>query len=42
MNRIIFDDKNRIFKLDTPNSSYMIKIADEDGFLLHMYYGKRL
>ena len=42
MNRIIFDDKNRIFKLDTPNSSYMINIADEDGFLLHMYYGKRL
>ena len=42
MNRIVFDEKNRIFKLDTPGSSYMIKIADEDGFLLHMYYGKRL
>ncbi|MBQ6024922.1 MAG: alpha-galactosidase [Lachnospiraceae bacterium] len=42
MNKIIFDENNRIFKLDTPGSSYMIKIADEEGFLLHMYYGKRL
>lgn len=39
---IIFYEQNRVFKLDTPNSSYMIKIADTDGFLLHMYYGRRL
>ena len=40
--KIIFDEQNRVFKLDTPNSSYMIKIADTDGFILHMYYGRRL
>ena len=34
--------KDRIFKLDTPRSTYMIKIADEEGFILHMYYGRRL
>ncbi|GHU95594.1 alpha-galactosidase [Clostridia bacterium] len=33
---------NRIFKLDTPNSSYIIAIVDDEGFVGHAYYGKRL
>lgn len=39
---IQYDEKNRIFKLDTPNSSYMLGIVDEEGFVGHVYYGKRL
>ncbi len=39
---ITFNEKDRIFKLDTPKSTYMIKIADEEKFVLHLYYGKRL
>ncbi|MBQ3969158.1 MAG: hypothetical protein II685_01585, partial [Clostridia bacterium] len=32
----------KLFKLDTPNSSYIFRTADADGFILHMYYGKRI
>ncbi|MBR4726029.1 MAG: alpha-galactosidase [Lachnospiraceae bacterium] len=35
-------DGGKLFKLDTPNSSYIFRTADNDGFILHMYYGKRL
>ena len=36
-----FEKKDRkIFKLDTPGSSYIIEVAD--GFVLHAYYGKKL
>ena len=38
---IIFDEKRKIFKLDTPGSTYAIKIF-EGGYLLHLYYGKKL
>ena len=43
-NRIIdgYNIESIIFKLDTPNSTYMIRTADKDGFLLHMYYGRKL
>ena len=34
--------KNIRFKLDTPASTYMLQTADTDGFLLHVYYGRRL
>lgn len=37
---IQFDEKSRIFRLTTQNSSYQMKI-DKYGFLLHLYYGKR-
>ncbi len=36
-----YEDK-RIFKLDTPNTSYIMAIVDEDNFLGHVYYGSRL
>lgn len=39
---IVYNEEKRIFRLDTPGSSYMIKIADEENFVLHMYYGRRL
>ena len=32
----------RIFKLDTPGTTYMLQTADADGFILHLYYGRRL
>ena len=39
---ITYYDRERIFKLDTPNSTYMIEMVDKEGFMLHMYYGRRL
>lgn len=36
------DDVKALFKLDTPNTSYVIGVVDEEGFLGHVYYGKRL
>lgn len=39
---ITYYEKERVFKLDTPNTSYMIGIVDEENFVGHIYYGKRL
>lgn len=39
---ISYFEKERIFKLDTPNTSYMLGIVDEENFLGHIYYGKRI
>jgi alpha-galactosidase len=36
------EKKNIRFKLDTPASTYIMQTADTDGFLLHVYYGRRL
>lgn len=38
---INFDSKNRIFKLDTPNSSYVIGVVDSDQ-LVNLYYGSKI
>lgn len=38
---IIFDEKNKVFKLDTPNTSYLIGIYDEN-YLLNLYYGAKI
>ncbi len=38
---IQFDENRQIFKLDTPNTSYVMGIVD-GGYLGHIYYGKRL
>lgn len=35
-------EKERLFKLDTPNSSYVCGIFDPEGFMLHLYYGKKI
>lgn len=39
---ISYIEEARIFKLDTPHSTYMFMLADKEGFMLHMYYGRRL
>lgn len=38
---IIQDDKNRVFTLQTRNTTYQLK-ADENGVLLHTYYGPKI
>ena len=32
----------RVFQLDTPNTTYLIGIVGTEGFLGHLYYGKKL
>ncbi len=38
---ITFDEKTRVLKLDTPNTSYLIGIVDEK-YLGHIYYGNKI
>ena len=38
---IVFDKENRVFSLQTTNTTYQMK-ADEHGVLLHLYYGDRV
>lgn len=35
---VTFNSEKNIFKLDTPDSSYLIKVSPT-GYLLHLYYG---
>lgn len=37
---ICFEEKNKIIKLDTPDTSYVMGVAD--GYLGHAYYGKKI
>lgn len=39
---ITYNAEKRIFKLDTPNTSYIMGVQDRFGYLLHYYYGKKL
>ncbi len=39
---ISFNGRERVFRLDTPGSTYLINIVDEAGFLCHTYYGRRI
>ena len=39
---IQYNSEKRIFKLDTVNTSYLIGITDEEGFLGHIYYGAKI
>lgn len=39
---ITYYEKERIFKLDTPKTSYVIGIVDEENFVGHIYYGKKI
>lgn len=38
---IIYDSKNKTFKLDTATTSYIIKIYDEN-YILNLYYGAKI
>jgi alpha-galactosidase len=35
---IIYLEKEKLFKLDTPHTTYIIGIVGEEGFLGHAYY----
>ena len=35
---ITYNEENRTFKLNTPNTTYMIGIVDEENFIGHIYY----
>ena len=39
---IKYYEDEHVFKLDTPKSTYMIGIVDEEQFVGHIYYGKRI
>ena len=39
---IQYFEKENIFLLNTPKTSYIIGIFDEEQFLGHLYYGKRI
>ncbi|MDE6908951.1 MAG: alpha-galactosidase [Lachnospiraceae bacterium] len=39
---ITYNEKQRVFQLDTPNTTYMIGIVDEENFIGHIYYGRKL
>ena len=39
---ITYFENEKIFKLDTKNTSYVIAIVDKEGFVGHAYYGKKL
>ncbi|MFT4144474.1 MAG: alpha-galactosidase [Mobilitalea sp.] len=39
---IKYYEQERVFKLDTPKTSYLIGIVDEEAFAGHIYYGKKI
>lgn len=39
---IKFFEKHKVFKLDGKNTSYIIAIVDEEQFLGHVYFGKKI
>ncbi|MDV4150507.1 alpha-galactosidase [Clostridium sp. AL.422] len=39
---IKYIEKNRTFKLDAKDTSYIIAIVDEENFLGHVYFGKKV
>ncbi len=39
---ITYNKEKRIFKLDTKNTTYMMGVVDDEGFLGHVYYGNRI
>ena len=38
---ICYDEKSRVFKLDTARSSYVFMV-EESGYLSHLHYGGRI
>jgi len=39
---ISYNETSRVFKLTSKNSTYMIGITDEAGYVGHIYYGKKI
>ena len=40
--KINYDEKNRVFALETENSGYYIGLVDKENFVGHIHYGKKL
>ncbi len=40
--KISYNEDSRVFKLDTERTSYCIGIVDDDNFVGHIYYGRKL
>lgn len=39
---IKYYEKDKVFKIDTPSSSYLIGIIGQENFVTHVYYGRRV
>ena len=39
---IRFIENNKVFKLDSKDTSYIIAIVDEEQFVGHVYFGKKI
>ena len=39
---IRFNEKDRLFVIDTENTSYVIGILGQEGFLGHLYFGDKI
>lgn len=39
---ICYDEQQRVFQLNTKNSSYLIGIVDEENFVGHIYFGAKV
>lgn len=39
---ISYNPTERVFRLDTPNTTYLLGVTDAEGFLGHVYYGPRI
>ena len=39
---IRFLEKERIFKIDTEHTSYVMAVMDDEKFLEHVYFGRRV
>ena len=39
---IKFIEKYKVFKLDSKDTSYIIAIVDEEQFVRHVYFGKKI
>ncbi len=39
---IQYNEKTGVFKMDTPSTSYILGLVDEEKFVGHIYYGRKL
>lgn len=39
---ITYNEKNRVFAIETENAGYYIAVVDGDNFLTHVHYGKKI
>lgn len=39
---IIFNQEKKIFQLDTPESTYLIGIMDQENWVVHLYFGSKI